>query len=78
MKTTLTFRAPYKDQYTGKRQTFIFEYKVPQNSLERIREDLTQNLKAKYYASKHTFTFKSRDDLYKGLERVAHWSAICR
>lgn len=75
MNKTLRFSAPYLDEL-GKKQNFVFEYKVPYDSLEAIREDLTARLDAKYKA--FTFTFKSREELYKGLERVAHFITIYR
>lgn len=78
MKTSVTFCAPYIDEYSGEKQNFVFEYKVPVASFERIQEVLTKQLKAKYCASRHMFTFTSREHLYQGLEKVAHLIAVCR
>lgn len=78
MNTKLTFCAPYIDKYSGEEKNFVFEYKVPRNAFERIQRDLTQKLKAKYCVNGHTFTFSSREELYQGLEFVAHWITICK
>lgn len=78
MKTSVTFCAPYVDDYSGEKRDFVYEYKVSTTSFERIQEVLTKQLKAKYCASKHSFTFASREDLYQGLEKVAHLIVVCR
>lgn len=78
MKTSLIFRAPYIDDYTGEEMEFVYEYKVPKGSFERIREVLTKKLKAEYDISGHTFTFLSREDLYQGLEKVASLMVTCK
>ena len=78
MKTSVTFCAPYVDDYSGEKRDFVYEYKVPTTSFEKIQEVLTKQLKAEYCASKHSFTFASREDLYQGLEKVAHLIVVCR
>ena len=78
MKTSVTFRAPYIDEYSGEKQNFIYEYKVPTASFERIKKILTEQLKAKYYVCKRMFIFDSREDLYQGLEKVAHLIVVCK
>ncbi len=76
MKTSLIFRAPYVDEHTGEEMNFVYEYKVPKNTFERIREVLTKQLKA--HVSGHTFSFPSREDLYQGLEKVASLMVTCK
>lgn len=76
MKTSLIFRAPYVDEHTGEEMNFVYEYKVPKGSFERIREVLTKQLKA--HVSGHTFSFPSREDLYQGLEKVASLMVTCK
>ncbi len=78
MKTNLVFRAPYVNEYTGEEMEFVYKYKVPKGSFDRIREVLTNQLKAEYNISGHTFTFLSRDDLYLGLEKVASLMVTCK
>lgn len=76
MKTSLIFRAPYIDDYTGEEMEFVYEYKVPTTSFERIQEVLTKQLKA--HVSGRTFSFPSREDLYQGLEKVASLMVTCK
>lgn len=76
MKTNVTFCAPYVDDYSGEKRDFVYEYKVPKGSFERIREVLTKQLKA--HVSGRTFSFPSREDLYQGLEKVASLMVTCK
>ena len=76
MNTRITFQAPYVDEHTGEKMNFVYEYKVPKNTFERIQEILTKQLKA--HVSGRTFSFPSREDLYQGLENVASLMVTCK